>query len=90
MVQNEKITRLQALLKHEGAPACLVCANSSLYYFTGRVYAGFLYVPCEGEAVVLQKRPAGFDGGALSVKGPWQIASVLKENGQVLPDQNLG
>ena len=43
-----KIGRLQNILKKQELDAALVASTANLFYFTGTVPAGYLYIPAEG------------------------------------------
>ncbi|RQW88228.1 MAG: aminopeptidase P family protein [Geobacter sp.] len=50
---------LQALMTAEGLDAVIVVQNADLFYFTGTIQSGCLYVPAEGKPVYLVRRDAG-------------------------------
>ncbi len=50
---------LQTLMATEGLDAVIIVQNADLFYFTGTIQSGCLYVPTEGEPVYLVRRDAG-------------------------------
>ena len=45
--------KLQNLIKENGFDALLISSNANIYYATGMVFAGYVYVPAEGTSVGL-------------------------------------
>lgn len=48
--------RLQRLMRLQGMDGCLISQNVGIYYFTGSMQTGYLFVPSEGEASYYVKR----------------------------------
>lgn len=58
--------------------ALLLADNSNIYDLTGRVFAGWIYVPFEGDVVFFVKRPVVLKGDSTEfVRKPEEIASRL-------------
>ena len=56
--------------------------NANLYYLTGRVFDGWAYIPAQGEALWLVKRPVHLHGDrVLSVRKPEEIPALLPAHG---------
>ena len=51
-----RIARLQAAMQERTMDGCLVTQNVGLYYFTGSMQTGYLFVPKQGEPVYFVKR----------------------------------
>ncbi|MBG9791929.1 peptidase M24 [Paenibacillus dendritiformis] len=51
-----RIARLQAAMKERTMDGCLITQNVGLYYFTGSMQTGYLFVPKQGEPVYFVKR----------------------------------
>jgi Xaa-Pro aminopeptidase len=79
--------RLQDALRRNGAEACLLSVDVNLFYVTGRVFAGYLYVPAEGDPVAFVKRPADFSGdvNVVFIRKPEQMADYFASQGLRLP-----
>ncbi|MDF2722944.1 MAG: peptidase [Paenibacillus sp.] len=48
--------RLQSKMKQSGIDLCVITQNVDLYYFTGSMQTGYLFIPAEGDALYLVKR----------------------------------
>lgn len=55
-----RITKLQALMRSEGIDALVASSNVALLYLFGQVYSGLAYIPQEGEAHYLVRRPQAY------------------------------
>jgi len=53
---SSRIERLQEKLRQQQADGCLITQNVDLYYFTGSMQTGYLFVPGEGEARFFVRR----------------------------------
>ncbi|WP_298269160.1 Xaa-Pro peptidase family protein [Geobacter sp.] len=53
---EHRISRLQSLMAKEGLDAVLVLQNADLFYFTGTIQSGCLYVPVADEPVYLVRK----------------------------------
>ncbi|WP_042227564.1 M24 family metallopeptidase [Paenibacillus popilliae] len=51
-----RIVRLQAAMQERTMDGCLITQNVGLYYFTGSMQTGYLFVPKQGEPVYFVKR----------------------------------
>lgn len=51
-----RIARLQAAMEERTMDGCLITQNVGLYYFTGSMQTGYLFVPKQGEPVYFVKR----------------------------------
>lgn len=62
-----------AMARH-GLDALLISDNANIYYFTGRVYSGYLYIPATGAVQFFVRRPIGLDGeGVEYIRKPEQM-----------------
>lgn len=78
--------KLQNLIKENGFDALLISSNANIYYATGMVFAGYVYVPAEGTSVFLIRRPVGIDDcRAKYIRKPEQILEILSEMGLKAP-----
>ncbi|TDF94129.1 M24 family metallopeptidase [Paenibacillus piri] len=53
---TERVRRLQEQLRHKRIDGCMITQNVDLYYFTGSMQTGYLFVPSAGEALFLVRR----------------------------------
>lgn len=69
-----------------GAEGCLLSVDVNLYYMTGQVFSGYLYLPADGDAHWFVKRPNGLAGDHISyIRKPEQIVDIFKAKGWRLP-----
>lgn len=54
--QLERVRRLQERLQKQQIDGCMITQNVDLYYFTGSMQVGYLFVPREGEAIFFVRR----------------------------------
>lgn len=73
---SERVTRIAKALKANDIDAMLVTDNVTLFYVTGRVFAGYAYITADGHARYFVRRPIGFDGVDY-IRKPEQIAELL-------------
>lgn len=59
-----RVANISAQLRQNGIDAVLLSDNVSLYYTSGRVFAGFTYITAEGNVYYCVRRPIGFEGEA--------------------------
>lgn len=80
--------KIQEAMRGADCPALLISSNANIYYASGRLFRGYVYVPAAGEAVFLVIRPSEFTGGnVLNIRKPEQICEVLVKNGIGVPDR---
>ena len=53
---------LQAIMKREQVSAMLVSNNVNMFYTTGRIISGYVFIPAEGEVQQFVRKPVGLDG----------------------------
>ncbi len=79
--------RLQTCLQESGIDGALLCENMDLFYFSGSMQRGFLYIPATGEPIYMVQRsfPRGKEESALKniipIKSSRELPSVLKKYG---------
>lgn len=54
--RQERRNRLQIKMKTSGIDGCVITQNVDLYYLTGSMQTGYLFMPSEGEAVYFVRR----------------------------------
>jgi len=70
---------ISAKLKEAGIDAILISTNTNIYYSTGRVFGGYVYVTSDGNVSYFVKRPAGFEGeNVFYIRKPEQIVDFLE------------
>jgi Xaa-Pro aminopeptidase len=79
-------TRLQQAVRSAGADALLVGTNANLFYLSGRVFMGYVYLPAEGAPWFFVRRPCGLRGpNVAEIRKPEQIPELLAAAGAALP-----
>lgn len=78
--------KIRKALRENNLEACLLSTDVHIYYTTGRIFGGFVYLPAEGPAVSLVKRPVGLEGDHLHyIHKIEQLPDILKEEGLPIP-----
>lgn len=55
---DSRLRKLQGLMASEGLDSIIVLQNADLFYFTGTIQSGCLYVPADGEPLYMVRRDA--------------------------------
>lgn len=63
-----RLDRVKAQMAECEIPALLISDNANKYYLTGRVYAGFAYIPMEGPVIFFVRRPVELEGDGVDRK----------------------
>lgn len=86
-----RIEKVRAEMALRGIDSAIITSNANIYYLTGRVFSGYVYLPADGtEPIYLVKRPVHLlDERAISVRKPESILSELKVRSLPIP-QRLG
>jgi Xaa-Pro aminopeptidase len=89
-IETELKTELvRAELAKTGADACLVSANVNIYYCTGRIFTGYLYIPAEGAPVAMLKA-GNMDGmTVVALRKPEQVPEIISAAGYPQPENIL-
>lgn len=53
-----RLTRLRDLMAANSVDAILISSNANIYYLTGRVFCGYIYIPFTGSPVYAVRRPS--------------------------------
>ncbi|MCL2104079.1 MAG: M24 family metallopeptidase [Kiritimatiellaeota bacterium] len=81
-------SRLQKRIQGAGADALVVASNVNLFYVSGRVFMGHVYIPAEGAPRFFVRRPCGLEGeGVFEVRKVEQIPDILRDIGAPLPER---
>jgi Xaa-Pro aminopeptidase len=82
-----RIERLQSCLKREKVESCLILQNVDLFYFSGTIQRSYLYIPGEGDPLLMVQKD--FDRARkesplkniIPIERPKAISSILKKEG---------
>lgn len=84
---QRRLLKVRSQMDKSGIAAVLICDNANLYYLTGRVFAGYVWIPLKGEPVYFVKRPVEMDGdNVVSIRKPEQIPASTG----IMPPEVLG
>lgn len=84
----KRYSRLQYMMRKTGVDAMLVTSIANIYYLSGRVLSGYIYVSVDREMpIFLIRRPMGLsaDGGVVYINKIEQLPQVLESNGMSMP-----
>jgi Xaa-Pro aminopeptidase len=84
---QKRIERLQSCLKREKVESCLILQNVDLFYFSGTIQRSYLYIPGEGDPLLMVQKD--FDRARkesplkniIPIERPKAISSILKKEG---------
>ncbi len=80
--QEIHIDKIRNEMRAVGADACLITSNVNMYYATGQVVMGYLYIPLEQPPILFVRRPTGLSGEhVVYIYKPEQITEILAERG---------
>jgi len=51
-----RISKFQNALRQEGVDGVIIVQRADMFYFSGTMQTGFLYIPCEGKPILLVKK----------------------------------
>lgn len=78
---ERRLDKIRAAMAEQQMPAMLVSDNANKYYLTGRVYAGYAYIPVEGEVIFFVRRPVELRGdGVVYIRKPEEMAESINLN----------
>jgi Xaa-Pro dipeptidase len=89
---EHRCSRLQRLMQDEGLDAVIVVQSADLYYFTGTIQTGALYIPATGQPLYLVRRDhlrARMESGLREVipfASMSEIPKILAEFGYKMPN----
>lgn len=87
IIEN-RLVRIQSLLKNQHIDAMLVSSNANLYYTSGRIISGYTYIPADGEVQYFVRRPVGLTGKNVHYIGkPEHITEILTQIGVGVPSE---
>ena len=73
-----RLDRIRSGMESAGMDAILLNDNANLYYITGRVYAGYAYIPRHGMPLYFVRRPVEMDGdGVVYIRKPEEITGSI-------------
>ena len=83
---NMRIERIRERMREGGFDAVLIGTNANLYYLTGGVFSGYVYIPADSGALQFVRRPVDKKGdGIVHIRKPEQILEHLEKEGLPAP-----
>ena len=87
---GDKLQRIRALMAQTGMDSMLIGDNTNIFYLTGRVFDGFIYLSPDGSTSYLVRRPTILrDDALIPMRKPEDIPTLLAERG-IMPPKHLG
>lgn len=81
-----RIDRLHKAMAGAGIDGLLVADNADIFYLTGRVYAGFAYIPAGMAPLWFVRRPVELEGdGVVYIRKPEDMASHIVAAALAMP-----
>ncbi len=90
---ESRIKKLQALMAGQKIDSVLVLQNADLFYFTGSIQQGVLYIPVEGEPLYMVRKEFGrarMECGLKEIvpfKSPKDIPNILADYSYAIPQR---
>jgi len=82
-----RIKRVQQKLVESGGEAALISTDVNIYYLTGIVFSGCIFLPAEGEPVWFVQRPSGLKAEqVIYIRKPEDIPVALQDKNIPLPE----
>ncbi|MDE6546063.1 MAG: aminopeptidase P family N-terminal domain-containing protein, partial [Paramuribaculum sp.] len=79
--QQLRLDRMRRLMADASLPAILVTDLANIYYLTGRVYTGYIYLPAEGKPIYFVRRPVELEGDdVVYIRKPEQMTESIGLN----------
>ncbi len=81
--QALRLNRIRSIMSGKGIDAMLISDYANIYYLTGRVFAGYIYISAEASSIPLYfiRRPVTLQGdGMVRISKPEQIAESIGLN----------
>lgn len=76
--QQLRLSRLTSLMKQAKADAMLITDNANLYYMTGRVFAGLMFLTADGCVTYFVRRPIELTGdNVIYIRKPEQMTEHI-------------
>lgn len=83
--QSLRLARLFTAMRQAGIEAAVIHSNSNIYYLTGRVFRGYLYIRLDAEPVYFVRQPSTLKarpGEILHhIRKPEEMAPLLAQDG---------
>lgn len=87
-----RLGRVKDYLRESGLDSALICDNANVYYLTGRVYRGFLYIStADSEPAYFPRRPANLKGRrTFNIRKVEEIPAIISATAGITPPTTMG
>lgn len=73
-----RLSKIRSEMEATSTEALLLTDNANIYYLTGRVFAGYAYIPLRGMPIFFVKRPVELEGdGIVYIRKPEEITASI-------------
>lgn len=73
-----RLDHIRHQMQESSVEAILLADNANIYYLTGRVYAGYAYIPLKGLPIFFIRRPVELEGdGIVYIRKPEEITESI-------------
>ncbi|MCM1400540.1 MAG: Xaa-Pro peptidase family protein [Bacteroides sp.] len=63
--QELRMNRIRQFMADAGIDAVIIGNNANIYYLTGRIFTGYIYIPLKGMPIFFVKRPHNVEGDSV-------------------------
>lgn len=80
--QKKRLSRIYALMDQAGIDAAVIRDNANIYYLTGRIFRGYIFLQRNCEPICFVRRPSVLVGNAVhNIRKPENMPAILAEAG---------
>lgn len=73
-----RLSKIRSEMEATSTEALLLTDNANIYYLTGRVFAGYAYIPLKGLPIFFVRRPVELEGdGIVYIRKPEEITASI-------------
>ena len=81
-----RTNKIISALKNVGADSCLLTTSVNVYYATGRIIIGYVYIDIDGNVLSLVRRPNNVSGENVHyIRKVEQLPEILEKSGIAMP-----
>lgn len=83
-----RISHISRKVREKGYDAMVISTNANIYYATGYVFSGYVYVAADGNYTFFVHRPVGLEHkNVVYIRKPEQIAGEMEKAGSKIPEK---
>ena len=90
--QKLRCDKVRAMMRENGVDSLLVSDNANVYYLTGRVFSGYVYISTDSdEPYYAVKRPCHLVGRRIvMIRKPEEMTRMFEGESAIRPPRRLG